>query len=75
MWVARNPDGNLQIWLLVPSAPKRRYYTNGTVGRWMFGSVDCGYHIPNELFPDLKWEDEPIEVSLVKCETINEKEE
>lgn len=62
MWVARDKNRNLMIF---SKKPKRyisvweNVYYGGTSGR-----------IDPELFPDLKWEDEPIEVELVRKEDM-----
>ena len=53
-WVARDQDGLLTLF---DSEPKRFPIDESWVG--------CGFtDLPKDLFPDLKWEDEPIEVEL-----------
>jgi hypothetical protein len=55
LWVARDRDGLL---LLYSETPKRRdsyWYTQ-----------EEAFYISIDLFPNLKWEDEPMEVELVK---------
>ena len=65
MWVARDKNGT--VWL----------YTNKPIrssmfSRWNVDSENSLLHtnewmeIDRDLFPDLKWEDEPIEVELIK---------
>ena len=53
-WVARDQDGLLTLF---DSEPKRFPVDESWIG--------CGFtDLPKDLFPDLKWEDEPIEVEL-----------
>ena len=53
-WVARDSDGSLNIHQEKPS--------RWSIYLWTFGG---GYfHIDKTLFPELTWEDEPIEVEL-----------
>ena len=58
LWIARDKRGELYAY---NSKPKRRL-------DWGIWQVEClcdvFSHIPNNLFPDLTWEDEPIEVEL-----------
>lgn len=65
MWVARDKNGT--VWL----------YTNKPIRSSMFSrwnvdtenslfSTNEWMEIDGDLFPDLKWEDEPIEVELIK---------
>ncbi len=54
-WVARDKDGTLILGRACP------YRITGS-GVWM-GFHQC-MKIDNESFPDLKWEDEPIEVEI-----------
>lgn len=66
MWVARDKNGTLTLW--VNEYPKRKY------GIWIALDEDdyeyWGVTIDNNLFPNLTWEDEPIEVGFVKlCTT------
>lgn len=76
MWVARNENGGLYLWNNKPirhNADRNDYpedYPENypIVGSWASGfdiaeEGACGA-IPNELFPELKWEDEPLEVSI-----------
>lgn len=53
MFVARDKDNSLYL-----------YYTKPTRinEEWV---ADDGFLINSELFPELKWEDEPIEVELL----------
>lgn len=56
-WVARDKDNDVYVYLTQPSRFKEQWVCGGDV--WV--------KIPHTDFPELKWEDEPIEVEL----TIN----
>lgn len=60
MWVARDKDGTLCCYFY--ERPKR--LTN-----WWLDSFERYIIMDKEKFPDLKWEDEPIEVELIKKES------
>lgn len=64
MWVARNEDGSLHLWILSgkPTRHSGKHLSNN-MGVWKF-SIDMGHKIPDEWFPNLKWTDEPLEVEL-----------
>lgn len=57
MWVARDKDNSL--WFFTDK-PKRNTYT------WTSRSQTSQCEILMDLFTNLKWEDEPIEVSLIE---------
>lgn len=61
-WVARDKNGLLSLFRLY--RPERGYDYNGDFGEW---GTSIGYQmtIPNRLFPDLKWSDEPQEVEII----------
>lgn len=59
MWVARNKDGFLFLFYNKP----RRY---DEYGKWK-SSAETPMQIDRTLFPNLKWEDDPIEVELVSA--------
>ncbi|MBQ0073637.1 MAG: hypothetical protein KBT34_05545 [Prevotella sp.] len=54
MWVARDKDGTLFLYQSIPDRGKATFEPND--GSYM--------DIDSDLFPDLKFEDEPIQVSL-----------
>ena len=54
LWVARDKSGELFAY---DSKPKRECY----LGFW-FSDLDCMGTISKNLFPELKWKDEPIEI-------------
>ena len=56
LWVAREKRGGL---FLYETKPKRECY----LGFW-YSDLNCAGSISGNFFPDLTWEDEPIEVEL-----------
>ena len=58
LWVARDKSGEL---CLYADKPHRRHDWGIWQVVWL---CDIFSRIPNNLFPDLTWEDEPIEVEL-----------
>lgn len=78
MWVARNENGGLFLWKDKPirhNADRKDYPDNypkeyPIVGCWVCGFDSgeegaCG-ELPGEMFPDLTWESEPIEVNITR---------
>lgn len=62
MWVARDKDNSL--WFFTEK-PKRNTYT------WTSRSQQTQCEIPTDLFTNLEWEDEPIEVELNECKPFH----
>ena len=64
-WVARN-EGDDQ--LLFGDKPKRGNRRDHTEDYWILSNkVPVDYNVwslPSEMFPDIKWEDEPVEVEI-----------
>lgn len=60
MWVARDKCGEL---CLYPNKPERK--------KRVFISQYEWHYLPDTLFPDMVFEDEPIEVEIVKKEKAN----
>lgn len=56
LWVARDKSGELFAY---DSKPKRECY----LGFW-YSDLDCAGSISGNFFPELTWEDEPLEVEL-----------
>lgn len=56
LYVARDKSGELFAY---NSKPKRECY----LGFW-FSDLNCAGSISGNFFPELKWQDEPIEVEL-----------
>lgn len=68
MWVARNKNGTLYLFIQRPTRIR---------GGVLFNNYweDIGmlsFQIPADLFPNLKWKDEPIEVNLYTKEQIED---
>lgn len=56
MWIARDKDGTLVLFKVKPVRCKDKWVSFGV--NWENFTID------ESLFPELKWEDEPIEVEL-----------
>lgn len=56
LWIARDKTGNLYLY---SKKPERTYPTGYFVSRG--GEY---MRIDNNKFPDLKWEDEPMEITI-----------
>lgn len=67
MWVARDKDGCLWLYIYKPIRSKTNYWWEVDEQNTPLDEDDCML-IDIELFPDLSWEDEPIEVELVRKE-------
>lgn len=61
-WVARDKNGLLSLFRLY--RPERGYDYNGDFGEWGT-SIGCQITLPSRLFPDLTWDDDPIEVEII----------
>lgn len=62
MWVARDKDGTLNLYLVKPvrDVEEEIWHTDD----WEYPESEF---LPiYDIFPDLKWEDDPIEVELTK---------
>lgn len=59
MWVARDKNGDLYLYQDKPIRIEA-----------IFGSQYLYFGIPNILFPELKWEDDPIEIEIIKAEAV-----
>lgn len=57
-WVARDEDGALYVFASRPQRAKGIYKED------IWDNGDAALPLPKSIFPDLKWEDEPIEVEL-----------
>ena len=60
MWVARNKDGFLGLYSWCPERYNEEQWSKEYWIREM--------RLPRDMFPDLKWEDEPVEVFLITGE-------
>lgn len=57
-YVARDKDCKLYLYFCLPT----RVTSSGS---WVCCSGDY-MEIPNEMFPSLQWEDEPVQIGLVR---------
>lgn len=67
MWVARNKDERLFIFIDKPKRSKINNWWEVDTQNTLLRDDDC-LEIYGELFPNLRWEDNPIEVELVRKE-------
>ena len=68
MWIARDKNGTLWLYIDRPiwSSIFERWEVD--IEKSLLGSFGH-MEIDGDLFPDLEWEDEPIEVELIKKES------
>lgn len=69
MWIARDKNGNLRWFETKPNRDWGNYndYLRNELTVWKDGVIENNEHtLAIDLFTELKWEDEPIEVTL--CE-------
>lgn len=65
MWVARDKDGDLWMFMSKPIRHKNRAWVTRVKDMPKDYSNHCWEtEIDSSLYPELKWEDEPIEVEL-----------
>lgn len=64
MWVARDKNGDLKLFY---NKPFRLYEDNFKFGddKWVTTWINWMQIDPN-LFPELTWDDEPIEVEIIR---------
>lgn len=85
MWVARNKDGSLELFEGRPHRMNKDNIASEEYreGHWYYYSLHSviGPHtiqhfstkmLNQNMFPNLKWEDEPIEINLLSNEQIDE---
>lgn len=79
MWVARNKNGQLTLFEGRPTRDEENeiwnhytIYSNCTDSNIQHFSAKI---LDRKMFPELKWEDEPIEVTLTSSELINKVKE
>ena len=59
MWVARDKNGELFLWKYKPERGDELWNVEG-----MF-TFEPWFMIDSNLFPNLSWEDEPIEIEII----------
>lgn len=67
MWVARDKDECLWLYIDKPIRSQTQIWWEVDTINSLLRDDDC-MEIDGDLFPDLSWEDEPIEVDLVRKE-------
>jgi hypothetical protein len=65
MWVARDKDGTL--WLYIDRPKRARDWWEVDTDNTLLREDDC-LEINGDLYPELRWDDETIEVELVRKE-------
>ena len=73
MWLARDKKGSIRWFETKPSRDWGNYddYLRNELTVWKNGDIENYEHIlPNNFFPELKWEDEPIEVMVESLEAL-----
>lgn len=78
MWIARDKSGNLRWFETKPGRDWGNYddYLHNELTVWKDEVIENNEHIlPNYLFPELTWEDTPVEVELIPKERVIELEE
>lgn len=67
MWVARDKNG--ELWLYTKEKPKRFE----ECGRWDIPDCVITYSatLSKELYPELTWENEPLEVNIIQTNPKN----
>lgn len=67
MWIARDKQERLWLFIDKPIRSKSKFWWEVDTQNSLLRDDDC-MEIDGELFPDLKWEDKPIEVELIRKE-------
>lgn len=73
MWIARNKNGVLRLFNEKPVRTTMEYRWHFMNDIWLSRDYNCGSLIVfnTNLFPELTWDDEPIEVTLVENKHFN----
>lgn len=69
MWVARDKDECLWLFIDKPIRSKTSFWWEVDTKNSLLRDDDC-MEINGGLFPELRWEDEPLEVELVRKEDM-----
>lgn len=66
VWVARDRDGGLFTYKNKPwrQVIDKMWLDSPIYQDYKYNGVGCSDQLDNNLFPELKWEDEPMEVEL-----------
>lgn len=65
MWIARNKDKSLWLYSQLPIRDKS-YWTIKQDS--IYSSISSKFRLSDDEFPNLKWEDEPVNVTLFSTE-------
>lgn len=69
MWVARDKDECLWLYIDKPKRSETRDWWEVDTQNSLLRDDDC-MEINGDLFPKIRWEDEPLEVELVRKEDM-----
>lgn len=65
MWIVKTKQGKLRLCTFKP----RRFDNH----QWIYDGTKADVmNLPKEMFPDLKWEDDPVEVMIVTTVTSDD---
>ncbi len=69
MWLARDKDGTL--WLYIDEPRRSSIFSKWEVDteKSLLRADDC-MEINGDLFPELEWEDKPIQIKLIKSKRV-----
>lgn len=65
MWIARDKDGYLTLFITIKPIRVEDKRWSGNEHN-SFTAFEDWAALPEEWFPNLKWEDEPIEVDIIQ---------
>lgn len=73
MWVARDKNGSIRLYIEKP-VQKQKIKDSGyeTCLDWCTDVDKMIGYLPSNLYPELKWGDEPVEVSIVPINILDD---
>ena len=74
MWVARNRDGSLKLFLSFIAERVDPLCNSFWVCNYESSNYETGLHIDPSLLPDITFENSPMEVGLTLIDNINKEE-
>lgn len=74
MWVARNRDGSLKLFLRFKPDRLDLLCNSFWVCNYESSNYETGLHIDPALLPDITFENSPMEVGLTLIDNINKEE-
>lgn len=77
LWVARDENGWLHLWFREPHRARNFWIAEQIQDGWLQREefVQNKHRLDDNLFPEIEWEDEPLEIKLFSddmIENINE---